>query len=321
MPLPVRRGAAAHHRAPVDAHLEAGVLAAGDAVGDLDVDGEADAELARAASLAPPRLIGAQPSVVRGLEQPLERPGVVAGVVDRPHRGGVREGVAGHQVDAPHLGRVHADLGGEEVDRALDRGGGLRAAGPAVRRRRGRVGDDRACSALHPGDGVDPRRHDSGQERQERSQARVGAAVLEDVDAQRRDPAVAGAADAHLLELSAPVAHSDQVLRPGLPPAHGALQPGDDEVLRVLAVLGAEAAADVGGDHPHLLGGEPERLPHSRRGAVGLLGARPDREPAVAPARRRGARLHRSRRHPLVAEAPAHHHLAAVEEVLARREG
>ena len=101
VPLPVRRGAAAHHRAPVDAHLEAGVLAAGDAVGDLDVDGEADAELARAASLAPPRLLGAQPGIVRGLEQPLERPGVVAGVVDRPHRGGVREGVAGHQVDAP----------------------------------------------------------------------------------------------------------------------------------------------------------------------------------------------------------------------------
>ena len=96
----------------------------GDAVRDLDVDAQADAELARVAAPRGGAACSAR-SVVRSPAASSARSSallVVAAVVAR-RRWRVVYGNASarDQVPAAHLGRVHADLGGEQVDRALDR--------------------------------------------------------------------------------------------------------------------------------------------------------------------------------------------------------
>src|SRR2546421_519938 len=57
---------------------------------------------------------------------------------------------------------------------------------------------------------------------------------------------------------------------PGAPPR----QPRHEQLVGVAADLGAEAATDVGGDHPDLRLVEPQPLGERLLGAVGVLGAR-----------------------------------------------
>ena len=83
--LPVGGRAGAHQQAAVGLELDRAVLRPADAGGDLDVGGDADAELQRVARCPAGRLLGAQLVVAGGLERPLERRGVVADVV-RPCR-------------------------------------------------------------------------------------------------------------------------------------------------------------------------------------------------------------------------------------------
>ena len=63
--------------------------------------------------------------------------------------------------------------------------------------------------------------------------------------------------------------------------------------LRPGRALGAEAAADVGGDHADALGCEPEHLGDGVARRRRALGGLVEREVAVAPQRERGVRLHR----------------------------
>ena len=91
-----------------------------------------------------------------------------------------------------------------------------------------------------------------------------------------------------------------RVSSPAHRPADLPAQPAEQQLLGVAADLGAEPAADVGGDHPHLLGLEPVGRGERVAGAVGVLGARPLDEAAVDPRRRRRAHLERHGRDPLV---------------------
>ena len=107
------------------------------------------------------------------------------------------------------------------------------------------------------------------------------------------------------------------VQRTGLPRLAG--QIGHEHVLAGQA-LAAEAAADVGGEHPDL----PRIDVEDRRQPVAVLVRRLRRQPhrqavVVLHARRRRSRLDRARRDPLARDRPGGDHLAAVEQLLVGR--
>ena len=121
------------------------------------------------------------------------------------------------------------------------------------------------------------------------------------------------------------MADREHALAPRLRPAHGpaglAGEPADEDVLG-RERLGAEAAADVARDHPHLGRLEPERAREPVAVRVRRLGREPDVEAAVLVDERGGrARLERRRRHPLADDAPRGDDLAALEHVLVRSDG
>jgi hypothetical protein len=87
-------------------------------------------------------------------------------------------------------------------------------------------------------------------------------------------------------------------------------------VLGVGAELGAERAADVGRDHPHLGGLDAEHLSHGSTGALSTLVRYPRGQPAIlAPHRRRGPAFHRRRGDALVDDRLGHHDFAVIEQV------
>ena len=113
------------------------------------------------------------------------------------------------------------------------------------------------------------------------TQLQVGAHVGLEVDRQAEDPAVAGGGDLDVLDHVAAVDGGLVALAARLGPLHRPAElAGDDEgddLLGVHVELGAEAAADVGGDHPQLLlgdaGGQRQHQPQDVRD----LGGRVDR--------------------------------------------
>ena len=123
------------------------------------------------------------------------------------------------------LGRVHADLGREQVDGPLERGRRLGPAGAAVGDQGRGGGDDRGRREPDVLQVVDAARHHAGHPRQQRAHARVGAGVLQHVEAVGGDAAVARAADGDVLHLAAAVAHGGHVLGAGLEPAHRSAEP------------------------------------------------------------------------------------------------
>ena len=260
VPLAVRRAAGVDRGGAVVRHLDLGGLA-GVRVrrGDLDVGGQADAELLGVT--AGPRCAAAPRAAGRSPPRPAPCP---APPRSRPvsYRAPVlvwkRELVRGDEVAPPDLGRVHADLGGEQVDRALDGRRGLGPAGAAVGADRRRVGDDLPEPGLHVRDVVDAGCHQAGEEGQESADALVGAGVLDDVEPVGHDAAVPAAADLDVLQLGAALRHRDQVLAAGLDPAQRPAgfpgRPGEGDRVPVDADLGAEPAAYVGHHHPDLLG-------------------------------------------------------------------
>ena len=156
------------------------------------------------------------------------------------------------------------DLGREQVHRALDGGRRLGPACAAVGHHRHGVRHHAAGDALGLGDVVRAREHHPGEERQDARDAGVGTGVLHHLQAVGQHLAVTRAADGHVLHLAPPVAEAEHALAARLEPPHRAAQPAGQpraqQLLRVREALGAEAAADVGRDHPHLLG-RPGRTP------------------------------------------------------------
>ena len=68
---------------PSGVHLDRGVLGERAAAGDLDEHRDPDPELHRVAALPAGGLLGPQLGVAAGLQHLVQRPGVLAGVVDR----------------------------------------------------------------------------------------------------------------------------------------------------------------------------------------------------------------------------------------------
>ena len=208
------------------------------------------------------------------------------------------------QVAAADLRGIDPEPAGQHVERPLDQVGGLRAAGAAVglvrrgvRERAGRVG-------VRGGDVVGPHDHRPGERRGGGpGPAEVGARVVEDVHVAVAHPPVALGRDVQGHEQVAAVGGGLEVLGAGREPAHRPAelqrQPGDQHLLGVEVRLGAEPAADLGGDGPEPLLRDPQDARHARLDAVRGLGGGPHRHPvAVQPGRDR-PRLHGARDEPL----------------------
>ena len=317
--LPMRRRPGADDRLAVRPDLDGAVLTLGDAVGDLDVARQADAELTVPAGGAALPLVGPQLVVAGHLEGEVEGSLVVAAVVVGPGRGRVGEGVGSDEVLPPDLCRIHADLGGVAVEDALEGRRRFRPPGAPVGNRRHGVGDDGVAVALGPGDVVDARRHRAGHERQHGTDGGVRPRVLHHVDPVGEDAPLPGAADLDVLHLPTPVAQAEHALRARLVPAHRAHElssaPGGDDVLGVDARLRTKTPSHVRRDHVDTIRLHLERGGKGVADAVGGLGGGVEHEPPVALDEGGGCpRLERAGSNPLIDDPLAHDDLAAVEE-------
>ena len=317
--LAVRRRARvdAHRAGHVDAHqgglhqagLDAEPARARDPGGreaaDLGPGGEADA-----AELA----VGGPPALglrVEVLEQLRQRALVVAGVVDHPDGGLGREVLGRDEVLPPDLEPVHAQLVGELVDHDLDVVGGLGPPGAADRVRGHLVGHHARDVRPDRLPAVAARHHERAQRRdQRRQQHHVRAEVRDDLDVQAGERAVLLGADLDVGDLVAAVVRDGHVLRARLDPLHRPAQlprrPGEQDLLAVDLQLGAEAAADVGGDHAHAVLGHPELQREEELEEVRHLRGARDGELAGAVVGDHAARLDRRARGAVVDEAALH---------------
>ena len=126
---------------------------------------------------------------------------------------------------------------------------------------------------------------------------------------ERGERAVLLGGDRDVLDLVAAVVGRDQRLRAGLGPLDRVAQlrrdHEDEDLLGGDLQLAAEAAADVGGDHPQLVLGQPERRRQHRAQDVRDLRGRPHGELLAGRVDDHRARLHERRDQPLLAEPRA----------------
>ena len=246
----------------------------------LDVGGEPDPEVP--ALLPRGLLVGPELPVVDHLERPVERRLVVPAVVQERDRRLVRELRGRHEVLPPELRDVHADGLRRQVAHPLEEVRRLGSARAPVRVDRRRVGEGADHLAVDLGDLVRAREErpveEGRDERRERRQ--VGAQVRVRVDPEGDDLAVpvdrhlglgdvvpaVGVRHERLAALRRPLDRTSELLR----------RPGDRDLLRVEEDLGAEPAADVRRDHPHLvLGHAQHERRHEQPVHVGILGGDP----------------------------------------------
>ena len=186
----------------------------------------------------------------------------------------------------PHGGR-------ELVDRGLEREHPGALAGRAHPRRGRDVERDEPVAGQAVGRRVHHARGRAGL----LGELAHGRGLLERVVGDRGERAVLGGAEADALDRRRAVADAGEHL---LAPEraldgsvdHAGRDRGEHR-LRPRRALGAEAAADVLGDHAHALGVELEHLGERAARAVGALDRVVEQEVAVLPDREAGVRLHR----------------------------
>ena len=256
---------------------------------DLHVAGDPDAEQLAVAAAVVGLLLLAQLVVADQLLGLVHGGRVVARVVLQ--RAGRHPGlVEGRdEVHRPDLGRVLADPAGERVHDPLGRIGRLGPAGAPVGVGRGLVGEHRGAGEAVGVAVVDAVVVEGAQDRDARpDQGRVGAHVGLELDPHAEQLALLGGGHLHVLDHAAALDGGQVALGAVLVPldrlAELAGQGDGDELLGVDLQLGAEAAADLGGDHPDLGLGDAEDEGQEHPQEVRDLGRRPDGELAAGPA-------------------------------------
>ena len=281
-----------HHAARVDLDLRA--LERADARA-LDVGAHADADRPRATAAS--GLLPAPPRVVEPPQGLVEGGDVVAGVVDDGHAvpvgepGRERHLVRPHEVAAPELRRVQPDAPRGAIEEAVEHERGLGAAGAAVGRVEGLVGDHVVPDGAVAGHAVRPDEVVDRVPGDRVAEGRIRAVVADEGGLEGHDGPVAGHAQPSLMRLVAVAGGGQQMLAARLDPPDGPTEPPrhrrHHHLLRIHVALDAEAAPHVGGDHPHRVLGETEggrhRAPHVER----HLGRRPHGE-APGPGIERG---------------------------------
>ena len=150
----------------------------------------------------------------------------------------------------------------------------------------------------------------------------IRAQVRGDLEAQRRDRAVALRGDLDVVDLIAAVDHRLEALRARLDVLDRAFElhrnPAQDGLFGIDVELGAETAADFRGDRPNLVLRQPEHHRELRAQQMRNLGSGVDREllhPGVV-VRDDRARLDRYRRHALVDDALLDRHVGLGESLV-----
>ena len=179
---------------------------------------------------------------------------IVAAVVDDRIAVSVKQADAiGHLLGAHHVAqanirRFELELGGDEIDHAFHRKHGLRAAGPAIRRRgcfrrRDHLALDRDMVDL-----VGPQQMGRGVVGNRTGNVRPRSGIHDEVIAQRENAAAVVEAHLQVVPLIAGMHRAHHVLVAILNPGNGAtelVREQRDEQVFGRVVLGPEAAADV----------------------------------------------------------------------------
>ena len=212
---------------------------------------------------------------------------IVAAVVDDRlavaigNAGAIRHLVGADHVAQANVGGLEAARGGDEIDDPLHRKGRFRTTGAPIRRVRNLVGGGDPGADRQRIDLVGTGQMDGGVVDNAGADRIPGAAIDDEIIAQREDAAVVVEADLDIVDLVARMARAHQVLAAVLDPLHRPPQPArqewDQQVLRIDVPLEAEAAADVEGDAADA---RFRHLQHRSRLAphpMHDLGRRPDR--------------------------------------------
>ncbi|MGY4311387.1 hypothetical protein ACVWW1_000690 [Bradyrhizobium sp. JR3.5] len=194
---------------------------------------------------------------VGNLHRALHMRGEVAGVVDLAGRGRVGQRLRWDEILPPDGVRRHAELSRGGIDQPLDHIGGLRAAGAAIGVDRHRVGEHGADAAVEGLDVIETRQHagaamrDIGRKRRE-----IGTHVAHQVDIHAEEFAVLGERHLRGGEVVAALRVAHEMVGALGGPFDGLLELArrdrDQGILAIGKQLGAEAAADIRADHPHV---------------------------------------------------------------------
>ena len=270
----------------------------GGRIGDLDEARKADAAID--AARAQPLLLGAQAGVVHHRIEIGERLVVRELLELDARRAGRRIGVVGNEVAAAQLQRVHADARRRKLDQALRDVGRDRMADCAVLAHHVLVLEHHAGKRAVVRAGVGAADEVDDLVRLDAAGARidgVGADAREIVDLERGDGAGAGYSDLGLDAVIAGMDVGDEALQAIGDELDGAAQQLRQRRRRHLVGIGvdldAERAADVLGQHAHLVLGQPEVLGEQVLHHVRRLGALMDGEALLSriPVGDDGARL------------------------------
>ena len=188
---------------------------------------------------------------------PLHMRGEVAGIVDLPGRRLVGHRARRDEILAPDRIRRHPELARRRIDQPLDHIGRLRAPGAAIGIDRHGMGEHRADAAVEGLDVVETRQHAGaavGNIGREGRQIR--AHVAHQIDVHREELAVFGERHPRRGDVVAPLRVAHEVIGAVGGPfdrlAQLARGNRDQRVFAIGKQLGAEPAADIRADHPHL---------------------------------------------------------------------
>ena len=298
VPLPVRLETGRERHRPVGLHRHADgveVAEAGEAVRSgrragpgalLDEGAEADAEKA---PLRPQlALARAQVLVAEQVHGAAHRLGEAAAVVVAPGRRAVG-GAIRDRVAQPQLDRVDCERARRVVDQRLARRLPGCPADAAVRSRRALVRERRVDDVADVADVVHTRQERGGTQRVDQARPRMGevrpsvahVAALEREEAAVRVGREREVAD-DLLGVAARGERLVAVLHPLHRRAQAARELGDDHLLDEQLDLQAEAAPDVGADHPHPRVLQPEQRCEHAAHEEGHLRGRPHGQRSLA---------------------------------------
>ena len=183
--------------------------------------------------------------------------GEVAGIVDLSGRGLVGHRLRRNEILAPDRIRRHAEFSRGRIDQPLDHISRLGAPGAAIGIDRHGVGEHGADAAMEGLDIIEPGQHAGAAMRNVGPEGReIGAHVAHQVDVHAQELAVLGQRHLRGRDVVAALRVAHEVIGAVGGPFDGLAQLArGDRDQRVFAIgkqLCAEAAADVGADHPHL---------------------------------------------------------------------
>ncbi len=234
-------------------------------IGHLDERRKADAAID--AFFAQRLLLGAQAGIVHHRIEMRERLVVRQFLEFQAGGRGARIGVIGDQIAPADFQRVHADLGGGEFDQAFGHRHRDRMADRAVLAHDILVGEDHAGLGAVVGAGIGPAGEVDdlvGLDARGARIDRVGADAGEIVDLERGNRAVLHDADLGLDAMVAGMNVGDEALDAVGDELHRPLehfrQRHGRHLVGISVHLDAERAADVLGQHAHLIDGQAEML-------------------------------------------------------------